>query len=189
MGITAARYSQTVIILHWLIALLVVINFAGGATMANLSDSADPAMKALAGTINPMHKSTGLLILVLSVVRVAVRLLKGAPPFPSSMGVIERLLAGLVQWGFYIVLILLPFSGWLMNSASPRGQPISWYGLFDWPLLPIERNVELATNAHAAHGVLAFVLLAMFVLHVLAALKHQFFDRDDIMARIRPSGR
>ena len=183
---TISSYSRTAIFLHWLIAVLLVVNIAGGLTLESLFDSADPAKRDLASTIMVLHKSNGLMILVLSVVRLLLRLTAGAPPLPGHMTAVERSLAKITHWGFYLVLILLPLSGWVMSSANPRGKPINWFWLFDWPLLPIERSKELAEQASATHGTLAFVTIALIVLHVAAALKHQYFDRDDVLARMVP---
>lgn len=123
---------------------------------------------------------------MLSVARLLLRLSAGAPSLPGHMTGVERLLAKLTHWAFYLILILLPLSGWVMSSANPKGRPISWFWLFDWPLLPVERSKELAERASEMHGILAFTTIALILLHVAAALKHQYFDRDDVLARMLP---
>ena len=181
-----SAYSRTAIALHWLIALMIVGNFAGGLLMGDLLNSPDPADKQLGFTIVQLHKSMGLTILVLSLARLGVRLAAGAPPLPFHMTSTERLLARLTHWGFYAIMILVPLSGWAMVSASPLGFPTVWFGLFEWPHLPIETSRHLSGTASEVHEILAFAGAGLFVLHVAGALKHHFMDRDDVLARMLP---
>ena len=181
-----SSYSGTAIFLHWLIALLLLGNFAGGLLMGDLFDSPDPATRQLGFTIAQLHKSFGLTILVLSLLRLGVRLVAGAPPLPDHMTTVERLLSKLTHWGFYAVMILVPLSGWVMVSASPLGFPTVWFGLFEWPHLPIESSKAVAGAASEAHEIMAFLGAGLFLLHVAGALKHHFLDRDDVLARMLP---
>ncbi len=181
-----SSYSRTAIILHWVIALLLIGNFAGGLIMGDLFESTDPAMRQLGFTVAQMHKSFGLTILVLSLLRLGVRLTAGTPPLPDHMTYVERLLSKLTHWGFYAVMILVPLSGWVMVSASPLGFPTVWFGLFEWPHLPIPTSKPVAGGASEAHEIMAFLGAGLFVLHVAGALKHQYFDRDDVLARMLP---
>lgn len=186
MSRTISSYSRTAITLHWLIALLLVGNFAGGLLMGGLLDAPAPETRQLGFTIVQLHKSIGLTILLLSLVRLGVRLIAGAPPLPAHMTATERFLSKLTHWGFYAVMILVPLSGWVMVSASPLGFPTIWFGLVEWPHLPIETSSEIAGNASEAHEILAFFGAGLFVLHVAGALKHHFWDRDDVLARMLP---
>ena len=88
--------------------------------------------------------------------------------------------------GFYAVMILLPLSGWVMVSASPIGLPTMWFGLFEWPHLPVASSAQTAGGASEAHEILAYIGLLLFGLHVAGALKHHFFDRDDVLVRMLP---
>lgn len=186
MSRTVSSYSRTAIVLHWLIALLLIGNFAGGLLMEDLFNSPDPASRQLGFTIAQLHKSIGLTILMLSLLRLGVRLVAGAPPLPDHMTAVERFLAKLTHWGFYAVMILVPLSGWVMVSASPLGFPTVWFGLFEWPHLPIGTSKLVSGAASEAHEVMAFLGAGLFVLHVAGALKHHFFDRDDVLARMLP---
>lgn len=186
MSRTVSSYSRTAIVLHWLIALLLIGNFAGGLLMEDLFNSPDPASRQLGFTIAQLHKSIGLTILMLSLLRLGVRLVAGAPPLPDHMTALERFLAKLTHWGFYAVMILVPLSGWVMVSASPLGFPTVWFGLFEWPHLPIGTSKQVSGAASEAHEVMAFLGAGLFVLHVAGALKHHFFDRDDVLARMLP---
>lgn len=186
MSRSISSYSRTAITLHWLIALLLVGNFAGGLLMGDLFDSPDPAMRQLGFTVAQLHKSFGLTILVLSLLRLGMRLVAGAPPLPDHMTMTERLLSKVTHWGFYAVMILVPFSGWVMVSASPLGFPTVWFGLFEWPHLPVATSSATAGAASEVHEILAFLGAGLFVLHVAGALKHHFWDRDDVLARMLP---
>ena len=99
---------------------------------------------------------------------------------------LERLLARITHVGFYAVMILLPLSGWVMVSASPIGIPTIWFGLFEWPHLPVGTSREISSNASEAHELLAWFGVLLFFLHVGGALKHHFLDRDDVLARMLP---
>ena len=173
-----SRYSTVAIAFHWAIAVLLIANLAAGL----LFDTIEAADKALFGTLVDLHKATGITILVLAMARLAWRLLNPPPPLPEHMTAAERALAKLSHWGFYALMLALPLSGWAMVSTGKRIFPISWYGAFDVPALP------LSTAGHGlydkAHGLLGWLALAMIALHVAAALKHHYLDRDDIFARM-----
>lgn len=179
-------YSLTAIGLHWLIALLIVGNFAGGLLMVDLLNSDNPADKRLGFTIIQLHKSSGLTILTLSLLRLGVRLSAGTPPLPDHLTSTERVLARLTHWGFYAIMILVPLSGWVMVSTSPLGLPTLWFGLFEWPHLPLGMSKETSGAASEAHEIMAFIGAGLFVLHVGGALKHHFLDRDDVLTRMLP---
>lgn len=179
-------YSRTAIFLHWLIALLLVGNFAGGLLMGDLFDSPDPNARQLGFTIAQLHKSFGLTILALSLFRLGVRLVAGAPPLPDHMTATERFLSKVTHWGFYAIMILVPLSGWLMVSASPLGFPTLWFGLFEWPHLPVGTSSAVSGAASEAHEIMAFLGAGLLLLHVAGALKHHFWDRDDVLARMLP---
>lgn len=186
---TAERssYSHAAIALHWLIALMLIGNFAGGLLMEGLlAPDATPEQKKLGFQIIQLHKSSGLTILVLSLVRLALRLVNGTPPYPGHMTQVERALAKTTVWAFYAVMILVPLSGWVMVSASPLGFPTIWFGLFEWPHLPIETSKATSSAASEVHEIIAFVGAGLLGLHIAGALKHHFLDRDDVLARMLP---
>ena len=85
---------------------------------------------------------------------------------------------------FYLALIVIPMTGWLASSAG--GRAIQWFGLFEWPLLPIGGGREAARGLMAVHGLAVKGLYVLIALHVLAALKHQFIDRDNVLHRMIP---
>lgn len=170
-----SRYSSVAIALHWTIALLIVANVIG----ALVAEGAD---KATAAAIMSLHKSNGLTILVLSLVRLAWRLAHGFPPFPPTTAAWDAFLARANHVVFYVMMIVVPLAGWTMASAGPR--PLEWFGLFDWPKLPVDKAT--GEIAHDAHIILAFTTVGLVLLHVAGALKHHFLDKDDVLARMLP---
>lgn len=171
-----SRYSTVAIILHWTIAVLLIDNL----TVGLLFDTIEGYDKSLLFTLISLHKSTGITILALVVLRLLWRLMNRPPPLPAHLTQAERALAKLSHWGFYVVMLALPLSGWAMVSNPPKHFPMLWYGTVSIPPLPSPAN----WNYGGLHAILGWVALAMIVLHVAAALKHQFMDRDDIFARM-----
>lgn len=170
------RYSTVAIWFHWGIALLVLANLVIG-----IGHDGIPALRSLMGA----HKAIGITVLALTALRVAWRLGHRAPPYPASMAGWEKGLAHANQWALYLLLIAMPLTGWLMVSApGPQPRPLTWFGLFDLPLLPASNGA--ADLGHDAHGLLGWVMVALIVLHVAAALRHHFIRRDHVLARMAP---
>ncbi len=177
-----SHYSNVAIALHWLIALLVIGNLAGGLLLDTFFESPDAGMKAIGNTVISLHKSTGLLILALTVVRLGWRVANPAPPLPAAMTVAEKRLALATHGAFYLLLFAIPLTGWAVASTGKAIFPIEWYGLFTVPHLPIANSY--AGAARESHQLLAYGAIALIALHIGAALKHQYFDRDDLIARM-----
>jgi cytochrome b561 len=171
-------------VLHWLIALLVIGNLAGGHLLELFEDSADPGRKAVGATIIFVHMGSGLTILALTLVRLGWRLGNSPPPLPAYMTRFERRAAQAVHLGFYLLLFALPFSGWAMISTSRTPQPLPWFGVFS--LLPLPLPPGLRGLFHESHELLGWAMVALIALHIGAALKHQFLDRDNLLARMLP---
>jgi cytochrome b561 len=168
-------YSSVAIALHWTIALLIIGNAAGAILSEDMSREAR-------GAIMSVHKSIGLTVLVLSLVRLGWRLAHGFPPLPPSTPAWDAAFARATHVAFYVLMIAVPLAGWAMVSAGPR--PLEWFGLFDWPKLPVGRDV--GEFANSAHETLALATIGLLALHVAGALKHHFVDRDDVLARMLP---
>ena len=167
-------------LLHWTIALAVVALATLGWVMLGMDRS--PATIR----IYALHKSVGLTVLGLVLLRLGWRWSQPRPELPPTMRPWERALAGLVHFGLYAILVAMPLSGWIYNSAS--NFPLKWFGLFRVPALS-GRNPDLAELAETAHLVLFWAPAALFMLHVAGALKHHFIDRDDVLVRMLPSRR
>ena len=189
------RYNRVAVALHWLIAAGLLANLGLGLWMSWAIDS--PTAQAHAVSAFQIHKSLGLAVLVLSLLRLAWRLLHPQPPHPAGMKLWEKFLASATHWLFYVLMIGLPLSGWLYVSAQWRGDgpftiPTLWFGLFEVPHLFGLNDADRALRAQAAatafsvHGAMALALIVLLVLHVAAALKHQFIDRDGVLARMLP---
>jgi cytochrome b561 len=181
---TPGRYSSVAMALHWLIALLVIGNVVGGHLIESFEDSADPAQQAIGATIVLLHMSFGLTVLALTIVRLGWRLANPPPPLPDYMTGLERLAARGVHLGFYLLLFSLPLSGWAMESTQRTPEPVPWFGVFSLPPLPLPAG--LRGLFHESHELLGWAMVALVVLHIAAALKHQLFDRDNLLARMLP---
>jgi cytochrome b561 len=179
-------YSALSITLHWLIALLILGNLAGGFLASDLLDSTVAEERQAGFRLIQLHKSFGLTVLMLSVLRLGLRLVEGFPPLPAHMTATERLLARVTHRGFYLLMLAIPLAGWVMVSASPLNLPTFWFGLFPWPHLPTGTDAALARAAGGAHEALAIGAILLILLHVAGALKHQLLDRDEVLARMLP---
>ncbi len=169
------RYSTVAIWFHWTIALLVILNLAVG-----LLHDAVPALRAWMGA----HKALGLAVLALTAARVAWRLAHRPPTLPAGTPAWERGLAHATHAALYGLMIAMPLTGWMMVSNPVKPNPISWFGLFDVPQLPVSGAV--AGVGHSAHELLGWLMLVLVVLHIGAALRHHLLLRDTVLARMGP---
>ena len=171
------RYSTVSLILHWLIAALVVTQIG---LIAGHELTEGPMSREFIGA----HKSVGLSILVLTLARLGWRIANPALPLPEAMPRWEKLLARGTHVLFYVFLIAMPLVGWAASSAA--GRDIVWFGLFQWPLLPIGGGREMAGNLMDVHELAGKLLIALVILHVAGALKHHFITRDNVLHRMLP---
>ena len=171
------RYSTVSLILHWGIAALVV-------TQICLITAREMTEGPIAREFLSIHKAVGLGILILTLVRLGWRVANPAIPLPQSMPVWQKLLARATHVLFYALLIGMPLGGWAASSAA--GRDISWFGLFNWPLLPLPQSRELAGQFMDMHELGAKALYVLLALHVIGALKHHFVDRDNVLHRMIP---
>lgn len=174
---SAARYSRGAIILHWLIALLIIGNFVGAWMAEGLPRDQKMVMMGY-------HKATGILILLLTLVRIGWRFTHRPPPLAETLKAWEAALAKVTHTLFYFLMLAVPVAGWGLHSAFGKGKPVSMFGLFDFPALPVGTDKGTIGLFHELHEVFATAMLALFVLHVSAALKHQFIDRDGTLRRM-----
>ncbi|MGD8430339.1 MAG: cytochrome b [Ectothiorhodospiraceae bacterium] len=127
------------------------------------------------------HKAAGVIVLGVVLLRLLWRLSNRAPALPDGMPLWERRAAHLSHWALYALLFALPITGYLINSAA--NFPLSVFGLFTLPNLTGE-NPALEDSAKLAHLTLFWILAAVVAVHVAAALKHHFIDRDDVLRRM-----
>lgn len=170
-------YTAVAKVLHWVIAGAIVVQFV----LAKLAEAADDeGAKFRELVLLANHKSVGITILALVVVRLAWRIYR-PPPAPVPMPNWQRTASTISHWSFYALLFVIPISGWLMSSASNIS--VSWFNLFQLPdFVAPEEGLEALFEE--THETLVKVLFALAVIHILAALKHTFIDRDRILRRI-----
>ncbi|MBI3439761.1 MAG: cytochrome b/b6 domain-containing protein [Proteobacteria bacterium] len=197
MAVTNQRYSAIAIVLHWAIAFAILFNIPLGLWMherAEANDVSEGVFRAF-----QLHKSIGLTVLVLSLVRVGWRLTHAQPSLPVHMPTWEKQAARVTHLLFYFGMLALPLTGWLYVSAGwsvhtdrPLVVPTRYFGLFHVPdlfgLSHADDDVRASTafNVLKLHWALGWATLGLAGLHVAAALKHQFFDRDEVMAHMVP---
>ena len=184
---SALRYGNVAMTLHWLIAGFVLANLGLGLYMADLPRS-DPSRFMLFQT----HKSIGLTVLVLSLLRLGWRLVNPIPPLPRGMHVLLRFASRTTHFLLYFLIIAIPLAGWAGVSSSPIGLPTPYFGLFPWPNigflaeLPRAAKMQNLRLFFTAHALLAYLTIGLIALHVLGALYHQFLRRDDVLRRMLP---
>lgn len=167
--------------LHWLIAAAIIGLLIVGKYMHGLSDS-HPDKFAL----YQLHKSFGITVLALTVLRIGWRFANPAPPLPDSMPRWQRWGAHASHFLLYALMLGLPLSGWLRVSTDELGIPTLLFGLVELPALPIGPDNRISHLAHDAHELMGNAMILLLILHVAAALKHHFWDRDDVLRRILP---
>lgn len=169
------QYSHAYKAMHWFIAVVVIGMLCGSFFLDDLP-------KSMKGTAFMLHKSTGLLILALMLVRLVWIHIHGKPGLPDSIPAWQRFLSHFVHGALYVFLLAMPLSGWIMSMAADRVP--SFYGLFAARLPAIAPDKSLAKLMNQSHKVIAWVLITLVVLHVAAALKHYFINKDNIMQRM-----
>lgn len=177
---TQARYSLGAIILHWLIAIAVIVNW-------RIAEAAEHGTDAEKMAIMANHKALGIIILTLSVLRLGWRFTHKAPPLAESLAGWEKLLARVTHVIFYVLLIGLPIGGWL--GVSYYGNAVDIFGLFSVPALPVSVNREAGEAVLDLHHEGAEILLLLIALHILGALKHSFYDKVPSLSRMWVSRR
>jgi len=182
-----ARYTRTAMLLHWVVAALIVLNVLMIWTVDYLPKSAERP-------VIDLHKSIGITVLGLVLLRVLWRLTHRPPPLPAAYPKWERLAAHGAHAALYVLIFLQPLTGWIHDSAwkGAAGHPLSLFWVIPWFRIGAVQDLDPATKEqmHALFGQLhtsfAYVLIAFFVVHVAGALKHQFLDREPELQRMWP---
>lgn len=175
---TQDSYGSVTKFFHWSIAALIILMIILGFIMTSIERG------PLRSELLMIHKSTGLLLLVLIVLRICWRLVNKTPALPSHIPRWQQIVAHASHGLLYLVLLAMPISGLIYSTAA--GYPPTFYNLF-LVQLPIAKNKALATFAGDTHEVLAWTLVALISIHILAALKHHFIDKSDILKRMAPA--
>ncbi len=180
-----SRYTRTAIVLHWLIAALIVVN-------VGLALSVDFLADEWVRPVIDTHKSTGITVLGLVVLRLLWRVGHPPPTLPLTYARWERAAAYAAHGTLYALMLFLPLSGWLHDSAwkDAATHPMHWFGLFTWPRIGFIETVEPAAKEtlHTVfgwiHTGLGYLLYGLLALHIGGALKHQFIDREPELQRM-----
>lgn len=172
-----SSYTRTAIVLHWGMALMLACLFAVGLYMADLPLSPWKLQ------IFSWHKWAGVTAFLLVSVRLAWRFTHKPPVLPSSVTPLLQWVAHVGHFAIYLLMFAIPLSGWLMSSA--KGFQTVYFGVLPIPDL-IGKNKALGAQLAEVHETLNYVLLALVTGHAAAALKHHFWDRDVVLARMAP---
>lgn len=197
MSAGGSHYSRIAILLHWLIAVSVLAMIPMGLWMTAAIDQ--PDKQALAYRIFQIHKSIGFLILALTIFRIFWRLTHRAPSMPQAMKGWETFAARVTHIAFYMLLLALPLTGWLYVStgwtiAYDKALEVatSWFGLFGIPHVPGVAGLDadtrrvIAFQAMGVHSTLSWGAVVLIALHIGAALKHHFINRDGVLVQMMP---
>jgi cytochrome b561 len=173
-----SRYTKTAILLHWLMALLIIATFALGLTMVDLPGLTPTKLRYFS-----WHKWMGVTVLGLACLRLLWRLGHPHPPYPASMGRLPQQAASGLHGVLYVLFFAAPISGYFYSLSA--GVPVVYLGVVPLPVL-IGPNPALKPLLKETHFWLNMILAGGVGLHVLAALKHHFVDRDGILQRMLP---
>lgn len=184
---TSTGYGRVAIAFHWTMAILIIAMLAFGLYMTTLPPT-DPATFQLF----QLHKSIGFVVLTLAVLRLVWRLINPSPKLPDGMHPLEKLAAHLGHIGLYVLIFAMPVTGWFMVSASPWGIPTVLFNIQPVPHLPVPEALGTKEQAEAFFKLLheygAYLLIALVVVHIAAAMKHHFIARDDTLKRMVSTG-
>ncbi len=176
----AIHYNNTARSLHWLIVVLLVIQFAVAWTMPDIHRDTKPV-----GLI-AWHLAVGVVILLVMLVRLGWRAVSEVPPPPTGLPPSLRLLSRLTHFLLYAILIVLPLLGWI--NANARGWTVWLLGVIPLPTLVVAES-SWGAEMGDVHQIVAYLLLGTAALHVLGALYHQFVLRDALLSRMLPMRR
>lgn len=178
---TTTHYGAIARLFHWLTVLLIVAQFVSMEFAHDLPRGPERS------ELYRLHKSLGVSILLLAIARLAWRFGNPVPPAPVDARAWERRAADVSHRLLYALIFALPLTGWVMSAAG--GRTVEWFGLVALPN-PVGANAVLDERLEDVHEALANALLVVASVHVLAALRHHFVLKDDVLRRMAPwSGR
>lgn len=166
-------FGIVAILFHWLMAILIIGLLGLGLYMVELPISVEKIK------LYGWHKEFGFLVLMLAILRLVWRLINITPQL--ALPLLEKLAARVVHWAFYGFMFAMPITGWLLTSAT--GFPVSFFGLFTIPTLIAPNDAQRLFFA-SVHQWIAYAFIATIILHIAAALKHHFINKDDILRRM-----
>lgn len=161
------KYHVSIRAIHWLMAALIIGMLGLGFFLEETK-------------LYSLHKSIGVVILILILVRLLIRSATKTPPIPTEIKPTERRLAKLGHYSLYVLVLLMPVTGWLMSNWGGRG--VGLFGI-EMPVI-VEKNKELAGLANEAHEYIAYILIFMISAHIAGYLKHKIVDKLNLLPRI-----
>lgn len=175
-------------LMHWAMAALVLFMLGLGFYIAEILTGTDPDVVLQRFLLTQTHKSWGTVAAALVCIRLAWRAVNRAPDMPGGMSAVERLAARCGHAALYACLIAMPVTGWLMASASPLQDTFGVKNMvFGWVELPdpfVPGSAELEAVLRNIHFAIGLTLTALVAVHIAAALKHHFRDRDRTLKRM-----
>jgi len=172
---TIDTYGSVSIFFHWLIFALVVCMLIAGATMDDITN------KTLQSNVYVLHKSFGLTIFTLVVLRLIWKWMNPRPNFPANLSPFIKFSAKFVHFLLYICLFVMPLSGWLMSSFAHK--PTNFFWLFN-ANLPLTVNEPLAKSIKEIHETTAWIFTGLILLHALGGLIHHYVLKDNVLKRM-----
>lgn len=180
---TTARYNTVAIILHWVMAIAIILMLASGLSMEYLEMA-----KSLKFKMMQWHKALGLLLLAALALRILWRLTHKPPALPASIKGLELTAAKTGHVALYVLMFAVPMAGWAMVSSSSYAFPTQIFGLFVWPHIPgLAENDAVNGAARTAHWILAWALVTTVLGHIAAVVKHAVVDRENLLTRMLPA--
>tara|TARA_R110002072_G_scaffold140661_2_gene285035 strand:+ start:213 stop:794 length:582 start_codon:yes stop_codon:yes gene_type:complete len=185
------RYTAVAITLHWIIAIMLVMLIVVGWQAGDLLEAlqtgqeTDATLEDVRFVYN-MHKTFGMLVLVLSLARLIWRLTHKTPPMPETMKGWEQFAARFTHIAFYVLMIGMPLLGWITASSSGLPSYLLDNSALRLPDLPVPQTDAVHDFFGWLHGRGGWAILVLLALHAGAALKHHFFDKDDVLSRMLP---
>jgi cytochrome b561 len=160
---------------HWLLLLMLTFLVVAGNFLASLPKGLEKFQAA------GMHKSFGLVVLALIMLRLIWRLVNKTPKDLEGTPAVQNFMAHAMHWVLYVLMFAQPLAGILMSQAA--GYPVSFFGLFELPVL-LDKDPSLAQFLHSAHGTVWILMVLAVIGHTGAALYHHFVMKDDVLKRM-----
>ncbi|HSP25382.1 MAG TPA: cytochrome b [Saliniramus sp.] len=180
MPAAPAHYSTLQIAIHWITAVIIIGMIPVGLTMTRLGPGTTTNL------LYELHKSFGLIVIALAVIRIVVRLSTGVPPIVRTIPAWQRVAARATHFALYALIVLVPLFGWIATSTCCA--PVNLF----WTIsvtLPFEGGMEASKPIFLVHRILAISLAAILLLHAGAALRHHYLIKDDTLRKMLPGGR
>jgi cytochrome b561 len=171
------KFTITARLFHWSIAALLLVQIPLAWYMTDLPLSAEKLSNYA------LHKSLGMCLFTLAVFRLIRAILGKRPDLPPNTKRYEKILAKATQGLLYLLVIIMPISGWVMSSAA--NVPVKIFGVIELPNL-VEPNKQLMESMQNVHEMQSWVLMTLMLIHIAAGLKHQFVDRDNVLYSMLP---